>query len=337
MNFLKNLFNRNKSNETIDNTSEQAQETPPSFDEQQAEELAREEAKKVAERHKHKHKLIHAIALDDANQLFKKLDQSAPDDMRKNVYEKINSGEFSIEKQRQMLSKIKPPMYDNYGAPTRVNEVYTKLWRSDEENSRPVKIMEYSLGDDLSYNHADPNHVLTFIETFPTPIDFEETETKLLDQIQEDYGADAVSNYQDSLNDFKHIIYGKRQDYYETLQKLKKEAKEHADLQTFRESVINTIHQDENPTTTPPQDYAVETIDTRIVDLGNGDVREIREVLPVERLDDNSPVLETPADAEKQAAIQDAREKVLHALHPEDDREGQNVISFTDYLKRRSE
>ena len=176
-----------------------------------------EEERKNRDRQKQK---LEAFYLSGGNYeyVFGGRDVSLGVESQKEAHRMIRRGEVSRNLEDQLLRRIKGPMTTEEGA----ERVYEEI-RTDGHMKR---ILGYLSAGNEGWNTARiaPEDLTIFYRENPTPMYFEEKSRELLDVIRRTQSEKKYREYEQSMNDFKMTIYGKKQEYFEAMKELHEEA-----------------------------------------------------------------------------------------------------------------
>ena len=138
------------------------------------------------------------------------------------VKEILVNGQFSVNRERELLSDIKGPV-DQYGE----DRIYDERISGNKHEQR---ILASMTGTEWNrYNEVSGENVARFVERFETPMDFEEESQKFLDMIRRANGDQKYEEYLSAMESFKRKIYGKKQEYWEGMKALHAEAEAEAE------------------------------------------------------------------------------------------------------------
>ena len=103
-----------------------------------------------------------------------------------------------------------------------------KIFYNDINNDKHSRrILAYATGIGFnSYNTTDSNTLEAFLNRFPNPFDFDEASEAFLANIRASNPLPKYQEYLKSMHNFKHAVYGKKQEYYEQVKLLQAEAAE---------------------------------------------------------------------------------------------------------------
>ena len=125
------------------------------------------------------------------------------------LIKKIADGSVTVDDERMLLGRIASPVDRSS-----VGDVASTIVK----NSHERKILSYVSSLDLG--RFDSSYVSSFMDKFPTPIDFEKTKASFLNSIKINNSREKYQEYVRDMDQFCKDIYGKRQEYYERLQEL---------------------------------------------------------------------------------------------------------------------
>lgn len=136
-------------------------------------------------------------------------------DTRQDVIESLASGQVSDEKKRDILEHIQDPVQAN-GADNVLSAINSK------HEKRILAAMGVAGFD--NYENVSTADIRAFIGQYPTPMDFQAVADKFLQQVEQYNGPEKRAEYEAAMTSFLHKIYGKKQEYWERMRELDKEA-----------------------------------------------------------------------------------------------------------------
>ena len=102
------------------------------------------------------------------------------------------------------------------------------VFSSLSHDKHQKRILTYMTGEEWdNYNNTSGVNVENFLKTYPTPMDFENDSTKFLEIIRQSNGEEKFQEYCDAMEDFQNNVYGKKYEYYKTMQEIHQEAKKY--------------------------------------------------------------------------------------------------------------
>ena len=182
-------------------------ETPkPAEKEKSAEELAWEREAR----------LVNTLVTGDPDELKAKHPIEDPAD-RELVLQGIRDGRITDLYWGRVLEHIPGPSDD-----WPLADIYQSI--ADDKHARRIIAGLTGLGMD-NINGVDVRAVGKFIRKYPSPIAFEKDSEDFLDMIFVTNGNEKYTEYLESMDEFKHKVYGEKQDYWESAKDLEWEAK----------------------------------------------------------------------------------------------------------------
>ncbi len=131
--------------------------------------------------------------------------------------QKMANGEITRDKKENLLSHISTPLH-NEGDNKRI---FDKIIEDPYQQDIFTMVTGKNISDESGAQINDLNNIL---KEFETPLDFEDTESNILYYAEDKLSKDNFEAFCNSMKDFKHNIYGKREEYYEQLKILEQEA-----------------------------------------------------------------------------------------------------------------
>lgn len=174
---------------------------------------------KIADSERQKRKILGAFALGINGHInvdaLNQHDVTMSREDRDSVIDWMASGQIGGAQKRELLSRIWGPMQsiDNAG-----NVVSTL-------NTKHEKRILASMGS-VGFNNwqsVGAGDMRTFIERYPTPMDFQATSDSFLDDIERNNGPDKRAEYEVAMSSFKNKVYGKKQEYWDRMRELDQE------------------------------------------------------------------------------------------------------------------
>ncbi len=211
MNFLKNKNKQEQANTGATGSDWDNLQEVPFNDETVKNPEAREYADKLSRQEK---KLANVILYNNPK-LFAEAVPDLTNESVLTVYDKLNFGQFDEQAQKEALLWIK----------TYTQKTPDMVLNDISESEGEAMLLSYFT--DASLENLQPASIDTFLQKYPTPADFEAEEQELLKQARgANFSPEAFAKYSADITEFKQKIYGKRQEYYDTLKSLKEKAKE---------------------------------------------------------------------------------------------------------------
>lgn len=142
------------------------------------------------------------------------------DNQREGFLQKVAKGEIDEAKFKELILNIKSPIaYEQ----DRNNpaELYGSV--SGNKQMRGL-IAEFARGDFNQRDSLNPKDLAAFLQKYPEPSAFEKDAQGFLDEIEQANSPQKRQEYEASLKEFMHTVYGKRQEYYDQAKLLRTEA-----------------------------------------------------------------------------------------------------------------
>lgn len=174
----------------------------------------------IAPNRRQQKKIEAALLTGDKNYLAATEDIQIDSSVEENFLDKLANGEITKDQERDILYTIKP-----FGREELANQNTLKI----ASNTHETKIMNWAFN--MANQHADrfsSDTAKNFLESFPTPIDFEKREQEILTAIERHNSPQKLEEYKRDMDAFKRHMYGKRQEYYKQLQYLHEAAEDYA-------------------------------------------------------------------------------------------------------------
>lgn len=153
-------------------------------------------------------------------------DVEVPPEYEAFFLQKLRDGEITKDKKGRLLSLIQTPLHEKNNH-ERVLEKIKKDSHQEQILSMIAKKGEVKISD-----------LSDFAQNFATPLDFEGIESDILKYAKNALNTDDYKSFADSMNKFKHNVYGKRQECYEQLQFLEKMAKDKFPEETKKHEIV---------------------------------------------------------------------------------------------------
>ncbi|MBQ3348666.1 hypothetical protein IJG90_04110 [Candidatus Saccharibacteria bacterium] len=184
------------------------------------------EDKKMQKREK---QLVNILMTGDTEELNAETPKDDPAE-REMVLEGIRDGRITNQYWERILKRVSGPLDE---------EAYDKIFREMADDKHMRKILAATIGAKMEdYGITTRNSVIKFAKQYPTPIKFDKEAEVFLEGIRATNSDGIYQDYVDAMDDFKHAVYGEKQDYWDAAKMLMAEAE--AGLQPEDESkVIN--------------------------------------------------------------------------------------------------
>ncbi|MBR3132026.1 hypothetical protein IKG33_01260 [Candidatus Saccharibacteria bacterium] len=124
------------------------------------------------------------------------------------VINHINNGTIKTEDFQYIVSQIKGPQ--DVKSP---DQILARL--SDQKHEKRILATMTGLG----FNHPNqvqPSQIQTFYNQFPEPSDFDTQAESFLEDIKTYNSPQKYKEYVKAMNNFKHVLYGKKQEYWDS-------------------------------------------------------------------------------------------------------------------------
>ncbi|MDR3298117.1 MAG: protein phosphatase 2C domain-containing protein [Candidatus Nomurabacteria bacterium] len=132
--------------------------------------------------------------------------------------EQLASGTITRDDELGILTRIEDPI-----GKSGKDQVFSKLSHSKHF----LRILSYNTKSGFeNWQQTSPDNLAEFIKKFPTPMDFEAASQIFLDDIKRSNPnkPEKYTEYLADMESFRKIVYGKRQEYWEQIQKLEAKA-----------------------------------------------------------------------------------------------------------------
>lgn len=135
---------------------------------------------------------------------------------RKMVLKGIRDERITNQYWERILEQIPGPIDD---------ELYDGIFREMANDDHMRKILAATIGAKIEdYDLTTRNSVVKFAKQYPTPIRFDKEADSFLEGIRATNSNEIYQDYVDAMDDFKHAVYGEKQDYWDAAKALIKEA-----------------------------------------------------------------------------------------------------------------
>jgi hypothetical protein len=142
------------------------------------------------------------------------------ENQREGFLQKVARGEIDETKFKELILKIKPPIDYEQDRNNPV-ELYSSV--SGNKQIRGL-IAQFARGDFNQRDRLNPKDLAAFLQKYPEPSAFEKDAQGFLDRIEQANSPQKRQEYEASLKEFMHTVYGKRQEYYDQVKLLRIEA-----------------------------------------------------------------------------------------------------------------
>lgn len=160
-------------------------------------------------------KLIGAILYNNI-ELMGNPDVNITDAQREYALESIRNQTITSDTFRLVIDKIAGPV--DKSSPEKVFNNF-----NGQKHESRILATASGLGF-YNYGRITPTDIKSFLTKYPNPADFEAFEKPFMDNIQANNNAEKYQEYQHAIRNFRHIIYGKKQEYYDSSKALIDEA-----------------------------------------------------------------------------------------------------------------
>lgn len=150
------------------------------------------------------------------------------------VYEKIATGEIGLAEEKEILNSIKAPKHKYRPESMLAGIVIRSDGRTEQIPSiGNDKHMRRILAEMTGVGFANPEKVMAedvarFWGQYETPADFEADSQALLAQVRRTNTEKKYNEYVASMRQFKSVMFGKQQEYWEQMQLIKEDAERFA-------------------------------------------------------------------------------------------------------------
>ncbi|MBR3220290.1 protein phosphatase 2C domain-containing protein [Candidatus Saccharibacteria bacterium] len=186
--------------------------------------------------------------IDESNEPGKtKHDIAIGDGDREKLYDMIASGGIDINAEREFLKGIAGPK-NKYSAGEVMEGIHLLkdgTWCSIPgigQDKHMRRMIAAFIGiDPKKPENIAAEHLGRFWQIYETPVDFEEDSQRFLKSIEKHNPPQTYAEYIRSMRQFKHVMFGKQQQYWEQMQLINKEAKNGREMVGEREHVIKAV------------------------------------------------------------------------------------------------
>lgn len=164
-------------------------------------------------------------------------DVAINDTERMTFYQSLVNGNINQQQKSAFLQNIVTP------SDRSPENVLAKL--SDKHERR---ILAYLSGAGFNnWEQLSLDHLTTTLQQFPTPYELADVEQNFLNSIQQHNSPEKFLEYQTAMDSFKQKFYGKRLEYYNSLESLQDEANQLAKTASSRAAVLEAYHPEKTP------------------------------------------------------------------------------------------
>ena len=133
------------------------------------------------------------------------------------LIDKIAAGQIGgLSQKRELLANIMGPMQD----PENARAVLSTI--SSKHEKRILAAM--SPAGFNNWENVSSDDLKAFVAEYPTPMDFQEMSDGFLQEIEKYNGSEKRAEYEAAMTSFMKKVYGKKQEYWEQMRALDKEA-----------------------------------------------------------------------------------------------------------------
>ena len=136
-------------------------------------------------------------------------------DTRGTIIDKMASGRIGLGEERSIIERIPWPMQNPENAINVVNSLNTK------QEKRILAIFGTTGFD--NWESVNAGDMRKFVRDYPTPIDFQTTSEQFLDAVEQRNGSKKRAVYEAAMESFKQKVYGRRYEYWKTMQEINDE------------------------------------------------------------------------------------------------------------------
>ena len=192
-------------------------------------------------------KLIKALVTNNPNVFTQPTADVYPGE-RQYVTDALADDSFIQNHLRHTINKIRPPYQ------TKNNEEIFAPISNDEHMSH---ILADSTGIGFNnYQNIGPSQINDFLRIYPSPIDFDNASANFLKRIGLQNSQQEYQEYLGAMHEFKHYIYGKRQEYWDQA-KLLRQSKAETGLSLSPEIILQNSIIDGSPYSIYDQEYTL--------------------------------------------------------------------------------
>ena len=149
---------------------------------------------------------------------FKYHDVQLNDGVRSVVLDRISDGTITPDLEDDLIDGIRGPLQYNHGSEKVMNDLNTR---------HEMRILTSMAGAGFDkWQTANPHDLERFVALYPNPRSFEEQSAKFLDMIKTANSDAKYREYVAAMDNFKHKVYGKKQEYWDQIQELHVQASE---------------------------------------------------------------------------------------------------------------
>lgn len=150
-------------------------------------------------------------------------------------FEQMESGAITEDDEREMLATISSPV-NKIG----VDNVYRGIEGLDVVGRKHEKrILSYvTKGDFYGVGDVSEESVENFLGKYPLPMDFEQASEDFLRIIRVNNPEPKYQEYKGAMDDFKARMYGKRQEYWDQMKDLRRQAEERRAPKNFEKDSL---------------------------------------------------------------------------------------------------
>lgn len=135
------------------------------------------------------------------------------------AYELINNRTFDSAAESQLLQGIALPSQIRGSSP---EQVFRQI--DDRHSRRILAFMNHLPDDQQGLANISSANLETFLEHYPTPVEFAEPAAEMLERIRLHNPPAKYQDYLQDMANFAHRVYGKRQEYHQAFQNLRAQA-----------------------------------------------------------------------------------------------------------------
>ena len=131
------------------------------------------------------------------------------------IIDKMASGRIGPREERSIIERVPWPMQNPENAINVVNSLNTK-------QEKRILASFGTTGFD-NWESVNAGDMRKFVRDYPTPMDFQTTSEQFLDAVEQNNGLKKRAVYEAAMESFKQKVYGRRYEYWKTMQEINDE------------------------------------------------------------------------------------------------------------------
>lgn len=151
------------------------------------------------------------------------IDVEVPDEAYEKAMDDMAYDRITPSQKREFISQITPPTKDRRLGNDPISATMSRL-----DNPRERRILGYMTSGVSGFNNANnlqADSLQSFVNSEPTPMDFDQRSEAFLDMIERNNGSKKRATYEAAMDSFRHKVYGKQQEYWDIYKTLEGEAR----------------------------------------------------------------------------------------------------------------